>query len=371
MRRSASQVDLKFDRISITLRRGGTVMIRDSKGQAALVRAAEFSDIAPERFEDIAISSETLCLTKRHMKSFGRTVPDKVSCFTVPAETFDKGQITAFILGDGTLLPANANILGEHADSLPDMACRLLRAVRLIPAALLQRISVHNQSQQARLAEGFQIPVLDLTELTSLTEDKEPEMSISITATLPLEAAADAKIVMFRQPAKREEHFAILVGKISPETPPLVRLHSQCVTGDILGSLKCDCGLQLQAALRQMQDAGGGVLLYLAQEGRDIGLLNKIRAYALQDAGLDTVDANHRLGFETDERVFSPAAAMLKALGASTIKLMTNNPDKLNQLGKYGITIEKRISLSLPTNPHNHNYLKTKKARTGHLIEPE
>ena len=120
-----------------------------------------------------------------------------------------------------------------------------------------------------------------------------------------------------------------------------------------------------------MKDAGGGILLYLAQEGRDIGLLNKIRAYALQDAGLDTVDANHRLGFETDERVFSPAAAMLKALGVTTIKLMTNNPDKLGQLGKYGITIDQRISLSLPANPHNHDYLETKKLRTGHLIESE
>ena len=150
-----------------------------------------------------------------------------------------------------------------------------------------------------------------------------------------------------------------------------MRLHSQCVTGDILGSLKCDCGPQLQAALKQMKDAGGGILLYLAQEGRDIGLLNKIRAYALQDAGLDTVDANHRLGFEADERVFSPAAAMLKALGVTTIKLMTNNPDKLGQLGKYGITINQRISLSLPANPHNHDYLETKKMRTGHLIESE
>ena len=371
MQYSASQIDFKFDRISMTLRRGGTVMIRDGKGQAALVRAAEFSDIAPDHLEGIAISSETLCLTKRHMTSFGRTVPDRVSCFTVPAETFDNGQITALILGDGTLLPANANILGEHADSLPDMACRLLRTVRLIPAALLSRVPARNQSQQARLAEGFHIPVLDLHELAKLTEDKEPEMSISITATLPLAAAADAKIVMFRQPANREEHFAILIGKISPPTPPLVRLHSQCVTGDILGSLKCDCGLQLQAALKQMKDAGGGILLYLAQEGRDIGLLNKIRAYALQDSGLDTVDANHRLGFETDEREFSPAAAMLKALGVITIKLMTNNPDKLGQLGKYGITIDERISLSLPANTHNHDYLETKRVRTGHLIESE
>ena len=247
MHYSASQIDLKFDRISITLRRGGSVMIRDRKGQAALVRAAEFSDIASERLEDVVTSSEILCLTRQHMASFGQTVPSSVSCFTVHTDTFDDGQITALILGDGTLLPENANILGERADSLPDMACQLLRAVKLIPAALLSRISVQNQSQQVRLAESFQTPVLDLHELTNLTEDKEPQMSISITASLPLANAADAKIVMFRQPSKREEHFAILVGENSPHSTPLVRLHSQCVTGDILGSLKCDCGPQLQA----------------------------------------------------------------------------------------------------------------------------
>lgn len=370
MRMSASQFDLKFERVSMTLRRGGSIMIRDAKGQAALIRAAEFSDITPERLEKIATDSEVLCLTKRHIIAFGRTASDKLNCFTLPAETFNDGQITALILGDGTLLPSDANILGERKNSLPDMACQLLRAVRLIPAALLSRISLRNQQQQARLAENLQIPVLDLHELTNLTEDTEPEMSISITSTLPLANAPNSKIVMFRQPTNREEHFAIIVGELSPQEPPLVRLHSQCVTGDILGSLKCDCGPQLQAALIQMQNAGGGILLYLAQEGRDIGLLNKIRAYALQDAGLDTVDANHRLGFETDERVFSPAAAMLKALNVSTIKLMTNNPDKLNQLGKYGISIDQRIGLSLPTNPHNQSYVETKKARIGHFKDP-
>ena len=371
MRINAAQFNLKFDRISMILRRGGSVMIRDAKGQAALIRAAEFSDIAQECLEDVAAGSEILCLTRRHMTAFGRTVPSNLNCFTLPVETFDDGQITALILGDGSLLPENANILGERENSLPDMACQLLRTVKLIPAALINRVSVKNQQQQVRLAESFQIPVLDLHELVNMTDDTEPEMSISITATLPLATAPDAKIVMFRQPANREEHFAILVGEISSSRPPLVRLHSQCITGDVLGSLKCDCGTQLQAALKHMQDEGSGILLYLAQEGRDIGLLNKIRAYALQDAGMDTVDANHRLGFETDERVFSPAAGMLKALGVQNIRLMTNNPDKLNQLGRYGITIDERIGLSLPTNPHNHSYLETKKARTGHFIDPK
>ena len=370
MRVSTAQFDLKIDRISMTLRRGGVVMIRDAKGQAGLIRAAEFCDHLPEGLDDLGLGSEILCLTRRHMASFGRTVPDNIPCFSLPAMSFDDGHITSLILGDGTLLPEKANILGERKGSLPDSACRLLRAVKLIPAALLSRLSVKNQQQQVSLAETYQIPVLDLHELNHLTDDKEPEMSISITAKLPLAVAPDAKIVMFRQSASREERFAVVIGQTDGDVPPLVRLHSQCVTGDILGSLKCDCGPQLQTALTQMQEDGGGVLLYLAQEGRDIGLLNKIRAYALQDAGFDTVDANHRLGFETDERVFSPAAAMLKALGLTAVRLMTNNPDKVSQLAKYGIVVKERISLNLPTNPHNHDYMQTKRTKTGHLIDP-
>jgi len=190
---------------------------------------------------------------------------------------------------------------------------------------------------------------------------------VAATARLPLAAMEDAHIVMFRQKNDRQDHFAVISGDIEADSAPLVRLHSQCVTGDILGSLKCDCGPQLSTAIKQLNDAPSGILLYLAQEGRDIGLLNKIRAYALQDKGLDTVDANHHLGFETDERFFGPAASMLRALNISKIKLLTNNPDKVAQLEAHNITITKRISLWTPENPHNHCYIDTKKTRTGHL----
>ncbi len=140
------------------------------------------------------------------------------------------------------------------------------------------------------------------------------------------------------------------------------------MTGDALGSLKCDCGEQLQAAMKLMTENSGGLLIYLAQEGRNIGLLNKMRAYALQDNGLDTVDANHALGFDTDERVFSPAARILDALGIARLRLITNNPDKISQLEQCGIKVEERVPLTLASNPHNEDYLATKKNRTGHLI---
>ena len=174
---------------------------------------------------------------------------------------------------------------------------------------------------------------------------------------------------MFRSRNGREEHFAVVIKDGLTQKEPLVRLHSQCMTGDVLGSLKCDCGPQLHHALHQMAEAGGGVLLYLAQEGRDIGLLNKMRTYALQAAGLDTVDANHRLGFETDRRVFQPAAQMLTELGVKQLKLLTNNPDKIQQLTQFDLKVVERVPLSMQPNAHNAHYLNVKKERTGHLID--
>jgi GTP cyclohydrolase II len=159
---------------------------------------------------------------------------------------------------------------------------------------------------------------------------------------------------------------ALTIG--TPADPPLVRLHSACLTGDVLGSLKCDCGPQLRGAVHAMAHAGGGVLLYLQQEGRGIGLANKLRAYALQDQGFDTVDANLRLGFEVDERDFALAAAMLKALNIGAVRLMTNNPEKVAGLETAGIRVAERVAHDMGSNPHNETYLAVKRDRTGHLL---
>ena len=185
-------------------------------------------------------------------------------------------------------------------------------------------------------------------------------------AALPLGDLPPSQMVAFRDPASGEEHVALVIGAFGGEAP-LVRLHSECLTGDVFGSLKCDCGPQLKEALRLLGDAGGGVLLYLRQEGRGIGLANKLRAYQLQDRGLDTVDANRRLGFADDERDYRMAAAMLRALGIDRVRLLTNNPAKLAGLEHEGIAVESRVGHHMTTNPHNADYLATKKARSGHL----
>lgn len=192
-------------------------------------------------------------------------------------------------------------------------------------------------------------------------------LTISTHARLPVAANANAHIYGFRSDADATDHIALVIGERDSSTP-VVRLHSECLTGDVLGSLKCDCGPQLHAALDQMGEASWGVLLYLRQEGRGIGLINKLRAYALQDQGFDTVDANQRLGFAIDARDFSTAARMLDLLNIPKVKLLTNNPEKVQGLEASGIAVEERLPVKITANPHNEFYLDTKRDRTGHKL---
>jgi GTP cyclohydrolase II len=197
-------------------------------------------------------------------------------------------------------------------------------------------------------------------------EARAPDVEIVARAKLPLEDLPETQIVAFRAEDDGQEHVALLIGAFGGK-PPLVRLHSECLTGDVFGSLKCDCGPQLKEALKIIGEAGGGVLLYLRQEGRGIGLANKLRAYALQDRGLDTVDANRRLGFADDERDYAHATAMLRALGISEVRLLTNNPNKVAGLEAAGVKVAERVAHHMPANPHNADYLETKRKKSGHL----
>lgn len=200
-----------------------------------------------------------------------------------------------------------------------------------------------------------------------LREREHPTVEIVARAKLPLKDLPPTQIVAFRTSDDGQEHVALVMGAFGGK-PPLVRLHSECLTGDVFGSLKCDCGPQLKEALRIIGAERGGVLLYLRQEGRGIGLANKVRAYALQDRGLDTVDANGRLGFADDERDYGHAAAMLRALGIGRVRLLTNNPDKVSGLEAAGIQVAERVAHQMPANPHNADYLTTKRKKSGHLL---
>ncbi len=182
------------------------------------------------------------------------------------------------------------------------------------------------------------------------------------------------ELVVFREvhdgvPDPAHEHVAVVIGEPGP-TGVLVRVHSECITSEVFGSLKCDCADQLDTAINEMHEHGAGILLYLRQEGRGIGLGNKIKAYALQAKGADTIEANHQLGFETDLRTYDIAAGMLHDLSVQSVRLMTNNPDKVQGLRDYGIAVDERVSIQLEANEHSAGYLETKRASLGHFLKP-
>lgn len=179
------------------------------------------------------------------------------------------------------------------------------------------------------------------------------------------------RIHAFQDSETGKEHIALTMGDLADGTPALTRMHSECLTGDGFGSLRCDCGPQLDAAMRQVAEAGRGVILYLRQEGRGIGLVNKIRAYALQDAGADTVEANEQLGFDADLREYAMCEDMLRHLGVCSVRLMTNNPKKVEALQAHGVTVVERVPLVSGINPENHGYMQTKTDKMGHMLPPE
>ena len=219
-------------------------------------------------------------------------------------------------------------------------------------------------------ADPKALPRLSIKASEIFDYDREAVKTLKVVARarVPLEDSEKTELVAFRSADGGAEHYAIVIGDAPTNAPVLARLHSECFTGDLLGSLKCDCGAQLRGAIAAIAKAGGGVLLYLAQEGRGIGLINKLRAYRLQDQGFDTVDANERLGFESDERLYNVAARMFQLLGYKSVRLMTNNPDKVSSLEEAGILVAERVPHMFPSNTHNEGYLRTKAERSGHLF---
>jgi GTP cyclohydrolase II len=263
--------------------------------------------------------------------------------------------------------PDPAVIAALHACEPGDLAAASLTLAKLghlLPAMLIASAAPSADTGSFAVAPAADIAAYQADSVSSLRRVAE--------AALPLAEAEDARLIAYRPADGGPEHVALLIGR--PEevainaNAPLVRVHSECFTGDLLGSLRCDCGPQLHQAIRRMEAEGSGVLLYMAQEGRGIGLANKLRAYALQDRGLDTLDANRALGWGADERSFAAAAAMLQDLGITRIRLLTNNPDKVGALEAAGITIAGRLRHAIAANGVNDSYLETKARRFGHLL---
>jgi len=246
--------------------------------------------------------------------------------------------------------------------SLHRLAISLAKSARLLPAAL-----VADLTDGARFATAHGLTLIHADEAAEVLRNRATLTQI-VSARLPMEVSEAGRLHVFRPEDGGEEHYAIEIGRPDRTQPVLSRLHSACFTGDLLGSLKCDCGPQLRAALAQMGAEGAGVLLYLNQEGRGIGLANKMRAYSLQDQGFDTVEANHRLGFEDDERDFRLGSDILKSMGFSAVRLLTNNPAKIDIMERNGVTVTERVPLKVGHGTHNRAYLATKAAKSGHML---
>ncbi len=250
--------------------------------------------------------------------------------------------------------------LREGSSGVARAAIYQCKQSRLLPAAMV-----------APIGENVLLP----DELTVLSDDLiaddgrlHDRFRCVARGHVPLKVSQNTRVHVFRPSDGGEEHYAIEIGSPDRDAPVLTRLHSACFTGDLLESLKCDCGYQLRTALDMMGERDAGILLYLNQEGRGIGLANKLRAYSLQDQGYDTVEANHRLGFEDDERDFSLGAEMLRSLGFHAVQLMTNNPAKVEYMQRNGITVESRIPLTGGRTEFNSCYLDTKARKSGHLL---
>jgi len=346
-------------RMVLDLRLGVPVVLSDAQGAAMILPVETLSTARYHALEGTA----ELVMTSRRAAALGQQAQDgAVTVMPVPqAARLDWLKALADPLRH---IPfASAMPLADQTPGdLHHAAIRLIKMAELVPAALVVR-----GPQVMDMATRHNLGVLHASqalEQAQLARDPQPISN----ARVPMFAANAGRLHVFRDNDGGPEHYAIQVGDPDPSQPVLVRLHSACFTGDVLGSLKCDCGPQLRAALAAMNEAGSGVLLYLNQEGRGIGLANKMRAYNLQDQGLDTVEANHTLGFEDDERDFRTGAALLRQMGIGQVRLMTNNPAKIVRLDSEGIKVVERVALHVGRGPENTRYLDTKAIKSGHMM---
>ena len=346
------------------LRMGVPVILCGAEG-SALVMAAETLDA--QRLADISALGGTpvLAITARRAATLkARAYDGDLARVLLPPDARLPWVLGVADPADDLKTPMKGPLTTQRGGNaeLHRLALNLVKSARLLPAAVVQTVA-DGPGFAAR--HGLTLVPLDTAAPQLLqTSPLHPVVS----ARLPLDVSEAGRLHIFRPEDGGEEHYAVEIGQPNRSTPVLARLHSACFTGDLMGSLKCDCGPQLRGALAQMGAEGAGVLLYLNQEGRGIGLANKMRAYALQDQGFDTVQANHRLGFEDDERDFRTGADILKSLGFSAVRLLTNNPAKLAMMEASGLAVAERVPLKVGENRHNTAYLATKAAKSGHLL---
>lgn len=365
--RAASDCSIQVERAVSELRRGRALPVT-SPHDTRLIAAIETIDPdVLEQFQPAPDALTYVLITGQRAKRLGFDAPEHETIYRlVSPEGLPIEALRAIV--DPTWSKKPSTLPKRLLTDWDLMACddadvvciKLIKHAELLPAVIVTHI------KDMIVPGAWSVKA---RQIIQGIEQQARSLQVISEAQVPLEDAEMARIMAFRPADGGTEHLAIVVGEPDLTKPVLIRLHSECFTGDLLGSLRCDCGPQLRGAIAQMAQAGSGILLYLAQEGRGIGLVNKLRAYQLQDAGLDTVDANLALGFEEDERDYLPAAQMLQILGVKNVRLMTNNPRKVAALNNLGIEVAERVAHVMAPNRHNRGYLFTKGTRGGHLFE--
>lgn len=313
----------------------------------------------------------TVSVEAKHRVSTGISAADRAQTIktiidpaTRPEDLAQPGHMFPLRARDGGVL-----VRAGHTEAIVDLA----KLAGLYPAGVLCEImnqdgTMARMPQLEELARQFDIKIVTVADLIAYRRRHEKLVHRVAEAKLPTRYG-EFTAIAYRSDIDPDEHLALVVGDLEAEGPALVRVHSECLTGDVFGSLRCDCGEQITVAMQSIAEEGRGVLLYMRQEGRGIGFHNKIRAYALQDEGLDTVEANISLGFEPDLRDYGIGAQILADLGLHEIRLLTNNPKKVIGLEGYGLKVVATVPIVCPPNPYNIHYLETKQKKLGHLLD--
>ncbi len=351
------------------------MMAMDARGLTCVPMSAEWAarlQLLPMTAvnTDAKCTAFTVSADYKHGTTTGISISDRLATIRHLA---DPASSAEDFTRPGHIFPLTAKPRGVleregHTEATVDL-CRLagLNPVAVICEILNPDGTMARLPQLEKLAAEKNLKIISIEDLIAYRKRSEQLVSVSIEADMPTEYGTFS-IIGFDNNLDGKEHIALVKGNVRGKENVLVRIHSECFTGDILGSRRCDCGAQLHTAMQKIHEEGEGIILYLRQEGRGIGLINKLKAYKLQEEGLDTVDANAHLGFADDLRDYAPAAQMLRALGVTSIRILTNNPAKLEGLEKYGVTVTGREAIEIPHNGLNKRYLLTKQLRMRHLL---
>lgn len=354
----------QIQRAIFDLRRGAPIVVRGEASDMLVAPVEYLDDASLDALTDLAGSAASLVLTYYRLSYLQPDCPDGPGRLALQPDE-RAASILSYAIDAQAQWPTPRPI--EPIDDIETAALALAHRARLIPAVVVAVVAPDNTAALARRLADYSMLAVPAVDVQQSRNDADIRRVSD--ARVPLPEAADSRLVVFREANGLAEHIAVLIGDPQhwPDAVP-VRMHSACLTGDLFGSLRCDCGAQLKASVKQIAALGGGALLYLDQEGRGIGLANKMRAYHLQDTGLDTVDADQVLGFGPDGRDYGVALSMLRALDISRVELLTNNPSKYQALSAGGIDVVRRHGVYGQLTPDNADYLQTKADRAGHWL---